>query len=176
VNSPTPLGKQKRAAFSCGVPALDRYLKEQAGQDVRNRVAAVFVLAEHDQVIGYYTLSATSVNATVLPDSLRKRLPQYAHMPAILLGRLAVDEQHRGKGLGGFLLVDALGRAFRLHQELGAIAVIVDAKDDNARAFYSHYEFSPLLDAPNRLFLSMRVIARVMDAAAPAAQAPGYEK
>ena len=163
--SPAPLGTHNRAAFSCGVPALDRYLKEQAVQDVRNRVAAVFVLAEQDRVIGYYTLSAISVHPTVLPDSLRKRLPHYEHLPAILLGRLAVDVQHRGQGLGGFLLIDALRRAFRLHQELGAIAVIVDAKDDTARAFYEHYEFLPLLDAPNRLFLSLRVIERIVETA-----------
>lgn len=165
MNSPTPLAKQDRATFSSGVAVLDRYLKEQASQDIRNRVAAVFVLADEDRVIGYYTLSATAVNPTLLPAELRKRLPRYEQLPAILLRRLAVDERHRGRGLGGFLLIDALRRAFRLHQELGAVAVIVDAKDDSARAFYEHYHFLRLLDDPYHLYLAMQQVERVLEAA-----------
>lgn len=74
------------------MPSLDRYFKEQAGQDVRNRVAAVFVLEDGGQVIGYYTLSATAIAPTALPETLRRRLPRYERLPAILLGRLAVDD------------------------------------------------------------------------------------
>ena len=107
-----PLGKaHDRQKFSCGYEALDRYLREQASQDARRRVAAPFVLVQDSDrktIIGYYTLSALGIDLHDLPDNVIKKLPSYPVVPVTLLGRLAVDQHHRGQGAGEFLLVDAL--------------------------------------------------------------------
>lgn len=157
-----PLGKRHdRSTFACGSARLDRYLRRQAGQDARRHLAAPFVVCAPgtDRVIGYYTLSAISVDVGELPEETARRLPGYPEMPAILLGRLAVDQAFRGQGLGGWLLVDALYRAFRQSDSLGAAAVIVDALDESAAAFYEHYGFRRFPDRPDRLFLPMNTIA-----------------
>lgn len=98
-----------RSVFTCGVEALDGYLRRQAGQDARKHIAATFVLVEMDRpaVLGFYTLSATSLRLTDLSDPIAKKLPRYPLVPSILLGRLAVDRTQRGKGYGELLLIDA---------------------------------------------------------------------
>jgi len=144
-----------RDGFSSGVPALDRYLREQASQDVRRRVAACFVaLAADERIAGFYTLAAASVPLADLPDALRCKLPRYAAVPAIRMGRLAVDAAFHGQGLGGVLLVNALRRAAAA--EVGAVALVVDAKDERAAAFYRHHGFVPLQAAPLTLFLPLQ--------------------
>ena len=159
-----PLGKRHdRAAFSCGKPALDRYLKIHAAQDARRNVAAPFVLvpAGGNPVIGFYTLSAFGIELAGLPDEIATRLPRYPIVPATLLGRLAVDENHRGQGLGEFLLMDALSRSLAQAGQIASSAVVVDAMDDDARRFYLHFEFIPFADRADRLFLPMNAIARL---------------
>ena len=147
-----------REAFSCGVELLDRYLRVQAGQDSRKRVASCFVLVAGDgSLAGYYTLSATSVALIDLPVGLAKRLPRYPTVPATLMGRLAVHQQRRGEGLGELLLFDAFSRALR--SEIASYAFVVDAKDDAAQAFYERYRFIPLPSAGRRRFLPLAEIA-----------------
>jgi ribosomal protein S18 acetylase RimI-like enzyme len=155
-----------RAAFSCGVEPLDRYLHQQAGQDVRRNVAAVFVTHEPDlsSIAGYYTLSATSIELTDLPMQVVKRLPRYPVLPAILLGRLAVDRRYRKRGVGELLLLSALRRSFNVHIEIGTIAVVVDAKDNQAQAFYERYGFVRFREQERRLFLPMKTIEQLFDA------------
>lgn len=156
-----PLSKQHdRSAFSSGIEPLDRYLREQARQDARKRVAAPFVLCEgkSNQVLGYYTLSALSIDIGAWPDDVAKKLPKYPLVPATLLGRLAIDARLRGKGIGEHLLIDALRRALAASREVASVAVIVDAKDEGAVAFYGHYEFISFADEPSRLFLPMALI------------------
>lgn len=161
---PLDTGRHERGGFHSGVEALDRYIHSQAGQDARRRVAAPFVLVlpPSPAVVGYYTLSNASVHAAELPANVTKRLPRYPVMPATLLGRLAVDERHRGAGWGTLLLLNALRRSFR--SEVASMAVVVDAKDEAAVAFYRRHEFLPLPDQPHRLFLPMANIARLFDA------------
>lgn len=159
-----PLGKTyDRAAFSCGIEALDRYLRQQAGQDVRHKAAAVFVLydAEAEKIAGYYTLSATSIVETDVPPDIARKLPRYPVLPAFLSGRLAIDQAYRGKGWGRRLLMAALFLAFDLSQQVGAIAVVVDAKDDAAKQFYEHYGFQSFPQHQHRLFIPMRQIAQL---------------
>ncbi len=112
-------------------------------------------------VAGYYTLSATSINLSDLPDAIALKLPKYPFVPAFLLGRLAVDKNYRGKRLGEMLLMDALYRSFK--SEIAAMAVVVDAKDDSSRSFYEHYQFLRFPDYPNRLFLPMATIANLFE-------------
>lgn len=155
------LSKQHdRKGFSCSVEPLDRYLRVQAGQDARRRVAAPFVLCmgQRNAVLGYYTLSALSVDIGAWPEEVARKLPRYPAVPATLLGRLAVDTRLRGKGMGEHLLMDALRRAFEASRDVASVAVIVDAKNHDAEVFYRRYEFIPFADQPNRLFLPMGTI------------------
>ena len=142
------LGKQHdRSGFLCGVEPLDRYLREQAGQDARKRVAAPFVLCEgkSNAVVGYYTLSALSVDVGAWPEDVARKLPKYPFVLATLIGRLAVDKSLRGKGAGEHLLMDALRRALAASRQVASMAVIVDAKDDDAASFYGVTALSPSL-------------------------------
>jgi ribosomal protein S18 acetylase RimI-like enzyme len=141
-----------RSRFNSGVPALDRYLREQVTQDIRRRVAACFVaLTDELRIAGYCTLSTASVPLTDLPDAVRRKLPHYAAVPAVRMGRLAVDVEFQGQGTGGVLLYDALHRAAR--SEISAAVLIVDAKDKQAADFYRHHGFNILANAPLSLFL-----------------------
>jgi GNAT superfamily N-acetyltransferase len=158
------LGKQHdRSQFSCGSELLDQYLRAQAGQDARKHVAAPFVLCEGEgnTVLGYYTLSGISVDIGAWPENVVKKLPRYPVLPATLLGRLAIDRQLQGKGAGEYLLMDALHRSLQAAHQVAALAVIVDAKDARAVAFYRHYGFTPFEDQPARLFLPMGVIEKL---------------
>jgi GNAT superfamily N-acetyltransferase len=117
-------------------------------------LAASFVLLLEDgSLAGYYTLSSTAVKLPELPQTLARKLPRYPLVPATLLGRLAIDRRHRGKGYGRFLLADALYRALR--SEIASFAVIVEAKDENAKQFYLRESFIPFPDQPRKLFRSM---------------------
>jgi len=155
------LGPQHdRKSFESGVEPLDRYFRTQAGQDARNNMAAPFVLVLPTGAIGgFYTLSSTGIRLTELPVQTTKRLPRYPLVPAILLGRLAVDRQFQGRGFGRFLLADALHRAVR--SEIASFAVIVDAKDEAARRFYERESFLPFPDQPMKLFRTMTDIAKL---------------
>jgi ribosomal protein S18 acetylase RimI-like enzyme len=148
-----------RVAFCSDSAALNRYVREQATQDIRRRVAACFVaLGEGKRIAGYYTLASTSLLLTDLPASIGKKLPRYPTVPAVRLGRLAVDQAFTGRGLGGALLADALNRASRA--EIAAFALLVDAKDEAAVAFYRHHGFIDLPDSPLSLFLPLATIKR----------------
>lgn len=150
-----------RRSFSCGIDALDRYFHNQAGQDQRRRIAACLVLAdpERSRVAGYYTLSAYSVIGDALPEGLQKKLPKYGQIPCTLLGRLAVDNQYRNRGIGKHLLSDALQRALIHSTGIASWAVVVDAKNDAAHAFYVKYGFIPFPNVSQRLFFPMLTIA-----------------
>ncbi len=114
-------------------------------------MAAPFVLVLPGGAVGgYYTLSATAVKLADLPDQTVRRLPRYPLVPATLLGRLAVDRRFQGKGYGRFLLADALYRVAR--NEIASFAVVVDAKDEDARRFYERESFLPFADQPMKLF------------------------
>lgn len=154
--------KHDRAAFSCGNEILDHYLKELAGQDARRRVAAPFILVAKiapQSILGYYTLSSFGIDLAELPADVAKKLPAYPVVPGTLLGRLAVDRRYRGQGVGEFLLMDALRRSLVQSSQIAAVAVVVDAIDEPAMRFYKHFNFFPLPDRPNRLFLPMKTIA-----------------
>ena len=160
-----PLGDQhNRAAFSCGVEALDRYLQKQAGQDASKHVAAVFVITPDGEFIaGFYTLSAHVISLSDLPDNVAKRLPRYPNVPATLLGRLAVCEDFRGRNIGELLLLDAFKRALANSREVASAVLAVDAKDERAREFYLRHDFIPLPSQPNRLFYPVKTIERLFD-------------
>lgn len=143
------------ADFDCGEKALDEYLKRYATQDIKRGVARVFVASPTEQpqaVAGFYTLSAASIAAETLPEKWRKKLPRYP-VPVALLGRLAVNQQSHGQGLGSILLVDACKRVAAASETLAVAAIAVDAKSAKAAAFYQHFGFIELPGQPGRWML-----------------------
>jgi ribosomal protein S18 acetylase RimI-like enzyme len=148
-----------RTTFNSDSEPLNRYLREQVTQDIRRRVAACFVaLADEQRIAGYYTLASASLLLTDLPASTGKKLPRYPTVPAVRMGRLAVDQTFKGQGLGGAMLADALDRAAR--SEMAAFALMVDAKDEAVAAFYRHHGFIVLPDSPLTLFLPRATVQR----------------
>lgn len=160
-----PLAKHHdRTGFQCGTAALDLYLKQQARQDAEKHVAAPFVMTAPPDpaVLGYYTLSAAMINVGDIAPDLAKKLPRYPQLPVTLIGRLAVHERLKGQGRGAFLLMDALRRSLTHAAEIAAMAVVVDAKDAAASAFYKHFDFTPLQSNERRLYLPMKTVASVL--------------
>ena len=154
------LGLQhKRDTFACGVEPLDRYFREQVSQDVRRRATACYVMREAatDAIAGFYTLAAGSVLLSGMPQTLAKKLPRYPDVPVARLGRLAVDEKFRVRKLGAAMLWDAISRAAR--SEVVVYGVVVDAKDDEAVAFYEHHGFVMLSAGTRRLVLPIASVA-----------------
>lgn len=155
--------RHDRASFTCGVDSLDRYLRRQAGQDARRRANAVFVLTltdEPSRVIGYYALAATALPPGEVPEAARKHVPRYPLVSATLIGRLAIATEHQGRRLGAVLLADALRRAYASSAPVGSSAVVVDALDEQAAAFYAAHGFLPLPESL-RLLLPMSSVAKL---------------
>ena len=159
-----PLTKQHdRKSFDCGIDALDEYLRLRASQDMRRRVAAVFVMVpdnDPQRICGYYTLSSASVVLDELPQELVAKLPRYPVVPAVLIGRLARDVNF--PGIGKLLLLDALARASQHAADVASAVVLVDAKNDAAGQFYARYGFSELQKTPRRMFLPMATVEKLL--------------
>jgi GNAT superfamily N-acetyltransferase len=149
-----------RSVFNSGSKPLDSYLKQQVTQDSRRRITACFVaLDTANRIAGYYTLASASMLLSELPADIGKKLPRYPSVPAVRLGRLAVDHNFQGQGLGGALLADALDRAIR--SEIAAYAMVVNAKDDRAAMFYHHHGFIILPTAKDDFVFATGVGAEV---------------
>lgn len=153
-----------RADFDCGEAPLNRYLREQASQDIKRKVAGCWVLVSPDSpksVMGFYTLSTEVVDMKELGDAdadVAKRLPRYPRLGAVLLGRLAVAKTAQNQGLGELLLFDAMHRT--LNAQIPAALMITDPKDAKAGAFYRKYGFKPL--NPERLFVTARQLQVIL--------------
>ena len=154
-----PLNRNhKRTAFNCGIESLDRYLQHQANQDIKRRVSRVFVVRSRQadtRVLGYYTLSTLSIDLSVLPENLAKKLPKHP-IPAALIGRLAVDVSAKGKGIGKMLLSNAIKRTLAISDDIAIYAIVVDAINEQAESFYMQYGFAHLASEGKRLFLSLK--------------------
>ena len=152
-----------RDQFSSGIPALDRYLQQRALQDKRSRVAVPWVGTPDGRCIAsYVALCTTSIELAQIPPQYSSRLPKYPHVPAALIGRLAVDQRCRGRGLGATTLLHALRLVVRGGEAIAAAAVVADAKDASAAKFYFHFGFSRL--SGTRVYLPIqRAEAMVRD-------------
>jgi GNAT superfamily N-acetyltransferase len=139
---------------------LENYLRKQVGQDVRRQVAAGFVLEGAGGTIkGYYTLSSDSIDRTLIPEQLQKKMP-YKNLPVTLLGRLARNSNYTGQGIGTLLLADALKRAYQASSTIGACAVVTDPISEKARLFYKTFGFISL--ESGRMFITMDTIKAVV--------------
>ena len=152
-----------RKAFECEEQRLTQYIRKQVSQDVKKKLAICFVATDSDNnVIGYYTLSSQSIGREQIPEKYIKKVPHNYNAPVILLGRLARDLTAKGTGLGEFLLLDALFRAFTLSEEsIGAMAVVVDPINEYAVNFYRKYGFEQLPDS-EKMFLPMNTIKQII--------------
>jgi ribosomal protein S18 acetylase RimI-like enzyme len=147
------------ASFQCGSEPLNNYIRRYASQDVRKNLTRVFVATpanDPQKLAGFFTLSAGSVSCASLPEALARKLPRYP-IPVALIGRLAVDDQFRGKGLGSILLADACHKVSQASAVLAVAGIIVDAKDQKAISFYEHFGFIPLQGQTDRLLLPASV-------------------
>ncbi len=144
------------AEFQCGVPALDQWLRQSARTAAGT--AATYVVCRGRRAVGYYALAMGSVEHPRAPSRLRRGMPD--PVPVVLVARLALDRAEHGQGIGGELLVDALRRCVRGSREFGARAVVVDAIDDDAAAFYRHFGFHDLAD--RRLWRRLSDIDRAL--------------
>ncbi len=151
--------------FYCGKSMLDDYLQRQAGQDIKRKLSACFVINDNETnlIKGYYTLSNSSISLELIPEAFAKNLPKsYKVIPTTLIGRLAVDNRYKGMNVGKFLLIDSLKRAFEISNIIGSFAVIVDPIDEEAKSFYYKYGFMELPDS-GKMFLPMNIIKQLFE-------------
>jgi GNAT superfamily N-acetyltransferase len=160
-----PLAQQHdRAAFSCGVQSLDHYLKTQASQDMRRKANAVFVMVGAEaptRIVGYFTLCAHTLSQDEVPEAARRHIPRYPLVSATLIGRLAVDKNDQGRGVGAVLLARALRMAYENTSVVGSSMIVVDAMDERAAGFYEAHGFIRLVDSM-RLILPMQTTASLI--------------
>jgi predicted GNAT family N-acyltransferase len=149
-----------RTHFECGEESLINYIKQQANQDIKRKLSVCFVAVDAlNHVIAFYTLSNSGISRELIPVKLQKKFPNsYVTIPTTLLGRLAVDNPHKGQKLGEYMLMDALYKSYQVSKEIGSFAVIVDPINVAAKQFYTKYGFIELPDS-GRMFLSMKTIA-----------------
>ena len=162
-----PLDDHDRAAFSCGNASLDRYIREQASQDVKRGLASVFVITAKDDpktVLAYYTLSSRELKLEQIPDDIAKKAGKYGHVGVTLLGRMAVVEKCKGTGLGALTLLNALDKSLLASRDVASWAVFVEAIDNDAANFYRKYGFIELPEDKLKLFLPMKTIAKSFSA------------
>jgi GNAT superfamily N-acetyltransferase len=148
-----------REGFDCGKAVLNDFIQSLVSQYEKRNLGRTHVALQADdpRVLGYYTLASGAIDTASLPAKQAKKLPRH-DVPVILLARLAVDQRAHGKGLGAFLLRDAMTRALGLSEQLGMHAVVVDALDAAAKTFYEHFGFMPLTEGAMRLFLPLATI------------------
>ena len=160
------LGKQhNRKDFNCGKEPLNYYLKNQAGQDVKRKLSACFVMIEKETNViqGYYTLSNNSIPLNNFSEQIQKKLPKsYTSIPTTLLGRLAIDTKLQGKGIGKTVLIDALKRSYEISKEMGSFGIVVDPIDEEAEKFYKKYDFIKLPDS-EKMFIATQTLKELFE-------------
>lgn len=150
-------------AFDCGNEALNRYLARHALNNQAAGSAQTYVALTDDRIVGYYSLAVGAVAHQEAPTRVGKGLARHP-VPVMLLARLAVDQRERGKGLGAALLHDALARTLQAADIAGIRAVLVHAKDEQARRFYEHFDFDPSPTDPYHLYLLIKDLRQAADA------------
>jgi GNAT superfamily N-acetyltransferase len=146
-----------RDNFHSGSTALDRYFHTQVTQDIKRNITACFIASADDgRVTAYYTLASASILLNDLPPNMTRKLPRHPSVPAVRMGRLAVDQSFQGLGLGAAMLADALQRC--ASAEIAAYALLVDAKDEQAADFYAHHGFIALPQQTLTLFLPLATV------------------
>ena len=153
-----------RTRFDCGEEELNRYLTAIARQHQTKGISKVHVLLDSDlstaAIIGYYSLTLCEIRTSVLPDKIAKKYPK--SIPGVKLGRLAVDKKYQNKGLGAFLVSDAMTRVLKISDFIGIVAFFVDAKSNHARSFYKKFGFLQFKNNSLQLFLPIKTIKEAL--------------
>lgn len=145
-----------RKKFDCGEQSLNTYVQRYARQNAKNDLGETYVLTNNKQdILGFYTISTASLDYDAYPEN--DGLPRYA-IPSALIGRLAVDQNHQGKGYRKLLLINALKKILEISTEIGIHCITVDAKDDNAKKFYKRFGFQELVDEKKHLYISIEKV------------------
>jgi len=155
-----------RTGFDCGVPELNSYLKTTARQHSEKGISRTFVLVDDEtpsEILGFFTLSSCEVLVEKLPSKYAKKYPSQA--PAVKLARLAVSAHRQKKGLGAYMMLNAMERVLKVAEHLGIIGFFVDAKNDEVAEYYQQFGFIPLPDSPLELFLPLTTIRRAFETA-----------
>ncbi len=153
--------RHNRNDFDCGVKALNLYLQKFANQDQKRSLTKVYVLADEETIIGYYSISAHSVFRDNLPEN--KKIGAYQNLPFLLLGRLAVDKRRQGHGYGDVLIHHAFETTLYAAEAIGIMGMVVDTKNEKALAFYEEFGFKRLLGTKNRLMLPLAAIKKAIE-------------
>src|ERR1700678_4047434 len=148
-------------AFDCGREALNRFLIRYAFQNQQAEASQTYVALSDEEVVGYYTLVVGQVEYNEAPERLTKGLAHHP-VPIMLLARLAVGNTWQGKGIGAGLFKDAMNRTLQAADIAGIRAFAVHAKDDEARAFYEHFDFAPSPGDPYQLFRLLKDIRAIL--------------
>lgn len=154
-----------RDDFDCGNNHLNDFIKTKASQYEKNNLAKIYLAKEENTniIAGYYSLSASSVELTNIPNKITSKLPKHSKLPVALLGKLAVNKIYQGQGLGAFLLMDALDKIIKISSELGYFAVEVDAIDESAKTFYLKYGFESLLDDDKHMYITIKKLNKLLN-------------
>jgi ribosomal protein S18 acetylase RimI-like enzyme len=158
------LASHDRSAFCCGNDRIDKYFRETVRQDVKRGYVKCFVAieVETDRLAGFYTLTSNSVPLTQIPDELKRKMPRYPSVPAVLIGWLGRHIDFRGRGLGEALMLDAIKAIATA--VVGSHAIIVDAIDDNAMKFYRAYGFVSISpDSPRRMYVPVATALKAIE-------------
>ena len=153
-----------RSGFDCGNDALNQYLKKIARQHLNKGISRTFVLVDDNmptEVLGFFTLVSCEIFVDKLPRKYAKKYPSKA--PAAKLARLAVAKDRQRQGLGTHMMINAVERVIRVSQNLGIIGFFVDAKDNEAKAYYEQFGFIQLPDNPLELFLPLATLRNAYD-------------
>lgn len=161
-----PIAKvHDRANFDCGETALNEFLRRHARQSHQRGGAKTFVAVEDEnssRILGFYSLAPASLAFERTPAVVKRGLARH-EVPVFRLARLAVDRSVHGAGLGGQLLVAAGRRCLRAAAQVGGVALLIDAKDDQAAEWYARFGAIPLLDTPLSLLLPLQTIHTALD-------------
>lgn len=148
----------RKSEFDCGKKLLNDYLAKLANQDVEKNVAVCYILeGEEDEIIGYFTLSSGSNPKDEIPEKVAQRLPRYTDVPFAVIGRLAVDKKHQGKGFGDFLLVEAFSQILNVAELVGVAGIFVDPIDASSIEFYRKFGFIKL-NSSDRMFIPIATV------------------
>lgn len=155
LNPPINLSRGHRTTgFDCSVESLNEWLIHRALKNDYSGGSRTYVVCDGNKVVGYYAIAAGSIARGESPGRIKRNMPD--PIPALVLGRLAVDHRYQGAGIGQGLLRDALARAMSVSEQIGARVLIVHALNEQAEAFYLRHGFVISLLGPGLLLLPLK--------------------